>query len=76
MKDLRDALRHVIEEGCYSKTLIAAKVHLTPTKLSNILYKKRSLYADEMLNLCEALKMSPEELQNYSMELQTKGDDE
>ena len=66
MEDIRDCLKKIIKDGPYNQSAIARKAALTPDKLSAILNKSRRLEANEMINLCEALGITPDELMCYS----------
>jgi hypothetical protein len=62
MKDVRDGLKIVLDEGLYNKSLIAKQSGLTPSKLSEILYKHRKLDANEMFAICNAIHIQPGKL--------------
>lgn len=66
MCDVRENLRSIIVDGGYKQNVIARKAQLTAAKLSAILNKSRKLDVNEMIVLCEALGITPEQLLNYT----------
>lgn len=67
--DIRENLKVVIEDKCYTQAAIAKKANISPCKFSQILNKNRKLDANELFNICEAIEMSPVELKNYKPKL-------
>lgn len=60
--DVRDILAREIEEGCFKQAALACKAGLTEQKLSDIVNKRRKLDANEMFELCKAMRISPDYL--------------
>ena len=60
--DVRDALRKIINTGVYKQNEIARRANMQPNSLSAVLNKRRKLEANEMIDLCSALGIRPEEL--------------
>lgn len=66
MDDIRDCLRDVLDDMAVNKSKVARRVGLTPSKLSAILKKRRKLDANELINICAAIKITPEQLESYT----------
>lgn len=65
MNDIREKIKAIIEDKGYKKIVIAKKINLTPSKFSAILNKNRKIEANEFINLCRVLEMTPEQLISY-----------
>ena len=60
--DVRENIKVAMKECCFIQSAIATKANMSPVVLSSILNKKRKLEANELYDLCEAMKISPTEL--------------
>lgn len=65
MSDIRDNLRQIFEDRGLVQAKFAKRVEITPVQISGILNKKRRLEANELFCFCDALNMSPKEIQEY-----------
>ena len=65
MSDIRDNLRQIFEDRGLVQAKFAKRVEMTPVQISGILNKKRRLEANELFCFCDALNMSPIEIQEY-----------
>ena len=62
MTDARDSLAYTIRRLGFKQSVIAPKAGLTEQKLSDIVNKRRRLDANEMLSLCRAMGICPNDL--------------
>ena len=69
MKDVRDCLDPAIEKSGMKKNVIAERAGLTKQKLCDIIAKRRNLDSNEMMRICDAMGISPNELVGYGGEL-------
>lgn len=74
MFDIRDNLSLFINEYGYKKSVIARESNLTPSQFSNILNKKRNLHVSELFDICNMLKISPDELKDFKNDLKKEGE--
>ena len=65
MKDVRDCLDPAIEKSGMKKNVIAERAGLTKQKLCDIIAKRRNLDSNEMMRICDAMGISPNELVGY-----------
>lgn len=65
MSDIRDNLRQIFEDKGLVQAKFAKRLEMTPVQISGILNKKRRLEANELFCFCDALNMSPKEIQDY-----------
>ena len=65
-KDVRDALRLIIQDKGFNQAAIARKARMTPAVLSAVLRKIRRLDANEFFGLCDALGMGPDDIRTYN----------
>lgn len=66
MVDIRINLKEVIKDRGFRQAVIAKKAGMSPSKLSQVVNLDRKLEANEMFALCEAMKITPIELSEYS----------
>lgn len=62
MVDVRDSLRRIIEQSGMKQSVVASRSHLSPQQLCDITRKRRRLDANELMQLCTALNISPNDL--------------
>lgn len=62
MEDVRDRLNAEINISGLRRRIVAERAHLTPQQLSDITSKRRRLDANEMLDLCAAIGITPNDL--------------
>lgn len=65
MMDLRKALAAYISERGFSQSAIASKSGIAPNKLCSVLKLHRTLKADELFALCDAMGISVGEFREY-----------
>lgn len=65
MKDVRDCLDPAIKKSGMKKNVIAERAGLTKQKLCDIIAKRRNLDSNEMMRICDAMGISPNELVGY-----------
>ncbi len=75
MSDIRDNLRQIFEDKGLVQAKFAKRVEMTPVQISGILNKKRRLEANELFCFCDALNMSPMEIQEYPGGAKAAGDE-
>ena len=63
--DIRDNLREYIDDKAIKQAVIAPRVGLTASQLCAVLKKRRSLDANELFLLCDALGVLPDDLRAY-----------
>lgn len=63
--DIRENLNNFISDKAVKQCEIATRAGMTPSKLCAVLKKRRTLEANELFNLCDALGTTPDELRNY-----------
>lgn len=59
-KDVRDLVSSALKRDGYKQCAIAAKVGMTPQRLSDTLRKRRKLDANEFVSLCAAMNTTPD----------------
>lgn len=62
MFDVRDGLKVCIERSGMKKVAIAEKIGLTDQQLCDIINKRRKLDANELLNICFEISVTPNEV--------------
>lgn len=62
MYHMSDALRRYIEENGIKQSYLARQSGLSPDRLSLLLRDKRRLRADEMMEMCDVLRIQPGDL--------------
>ncbi len=65
MPDVRDQIASIIEDKAMKQSTIAARAGLTPDKLCATLKGRRRMDANELLRVCAAMDMTPEQVANY-----------
>lgn len=58
-------IERVIFEKGLKKQAVAARIGLTPQQFSDLLSERRALKSSDILPICEALDISPNELYGY-----------
>ena len=62
---MRDQIASIIEDKAMKQSTIAARAGLTPDKLCATLKGRRRMDANELLRVCAAMDMTPEQVANY-----------
>lgn len=62
MVDVRDSLRKIIEQSGMKQSVVASRSSLSPQQLCDITRKRRRLDANELMQLCTTLNISPNDL--------------
>lgn len=65
--DVRDCLRNAIEDLGYKQVFIAEKVGMNVQQVSDIVNKRRRLEANEMVDFCKAMNITPDKLLMYGV---------
>ena len=65
MSDVRNQIAAIIEDKALKQSVIAARAGLTPDKLCATLKGRRRMDANELLRVCAAMDMTPEQVANY-----------
>ncbi len=65
MTDVRINLKEILRDRGFRQSVIAGKAGMSPCKLSQIVNLDRKLEANEMFALCDAMKITPDELAKY-----------
>lgn len=60
--DVRECLRPAIDEKGYRYAHVAKEAGLTDQQLSDIMNKRRRLEANEFVEICNAIGMTPDEV--------------
>ncbi len=63
--DIRENLRNYIEDKSIFKTAVARKSGMAYLPFISMLNKNRRLEANELLNICDALGVSIDEIRKY-----------
>ena len=61
-------ISNAISEKALKKKAVAEKANLTDRQFSDILHKRRKITADEIVPICMALNLSPNELFGYGID--------
>lgn len=67
MIDVRDCLKPAIEDTGFKQVAVAEKANLSVQQLSDIVNKRRRLDANEMISICNAIGITPDELLTYGI---------
>lgn len=62
MFDVRDYIKPAIEKSGTLQRMVAEKSGLTQQQLSDVMAKRRRLDANEFINLCVAINLTPDEV--------------
>ena len=65
MQDVRNQIAAIIEDKALKQSVIAARAGLTPDKLCATLKGRRRMDANELLRVCAAMDMTPEQVASY-----------
>lgn len=68
MLDVRDCLKPAIDSVGMKYFYVAEKAGITGQKLSDIMAKRRRLEANELINICNVIKITPNDLLGYGIE--------
>lgn len=71
--DIRECLKPAIDKKGYKCGFVANEAGLTDQQLSDIMGKRRRLEANEFMEICRAIKMSPDEVMKCGNEADKKG---
>lgn len=72
MFDVRDCLKPAIERSRIKQFAIAEMMGLNDQQLSDIVNKRRKMEANELINFCKAIQISPNELLTFGVTDSTK----
>lgn len=67
MFDIRDCLRPAIKNAGMKHLAVAEKAGLTGQQLTDIIAKRRRLEANELINICQAIRTTPNDLLTYAL---------
>ncbi len=70
-EDVRDNIGHIIQDRAHKQSVIAQRAGLTPDQFCAVLKHRRRLDANEFLQVCAALDMTPEAVAGYQKEAHT-----
>ena len=73
MSDVRDYLDPAIKKSGIKKYIVAERAGLTQQQLCDIIAKRRKLDSNELMSICEAIGMSPNELVGYGIKAEEVG---
>jgi len=73
VKDVRDCLEPAIKSSGMKKLVVAERAGLTQQQLCDIVGKRRKLDSNELMSICEAIGMTPNELVGYSTKAKEVG---
>lgn len=62
MSDIRDCLKVAVADSGMKQIAIARKANISPSKLSDIVNKRRRMDVNEMVEICKAINITPESL--------------
>ncbi len=65
MPDVRNQIAAIIQDKALKQSAIAHRAGLTPDKLCATLKGRRKLDANELLRVCAAMGMTPEQVAAY-----------
>lgn len=63
--DVRKQIKMIIKDRALIQAEIARRSGMTPNTLYSILVLRRKLGANDLINICNALNMTVEEVTNY-----------
>lgn len=66
--DVRDCVKPAIEKTGLKQSVVAERMGLTQQQLCDVINKRRKLEANEFINLCAVLEISPNNLLAYAIE--------
>ena len=66
MPDIRDQISSIIQDRAHKQATIAQRAGLTPDQFCAVLKHRRKLDANELFRVCNALGMSPNEVEAYN----------
>lgn len=66
--DVRDCIKPAIEKTGLKQSAIAERMGLTQQQLCDVINKRRKLEANEFINLCDVLGITPNNLLAYAIE--------
>lgn len=62
MIDIRDYIEPAIDKSGMKKNAVADRVGLSAQQLSDIIAKRRRLDANEFVNICKSINMTPNDV--------------
>ncbi len=68
--DVRECLKNAIEDLGYKQVSVAEKIGMSEQQISDIVNKRRKLDANEMIDLCNAMNITPDKLLMYGIKSQ------
>lgn len=66
MPDIRNQIATIIQDRALKQCTIAHRAGLTPDQFCAVLKKRRKLDANELLRVCDAMGMTPNQVATYS----------
>ena len=73
MSDVRDCIDPAIKKSGIKKFIVAERAGLTQQQLCDIIGKRRKLDSNELMSICEAIGMTPNELVGYGTKAKEVG---
>lgn len=73
MLDIRDCLEPAIKSSGMKKLVVAERAGLTQQQLCDVIAKRRKLDSNELMSICDAIKMTPNELVGYGTKAKEVG---
>ena len=68
--DVRNYIGPAIENAGMKKQAVALRAGLNPQKLCDVIAKRRKLDANELVEICRAINITPNELLGFGVERQ------
>ena len=68
--DVRGGVKNAIEDLGYKQVSVAEKIGMSEQQISDIVNKRRKLDANEMIDLCNAMNITPDKLLMYGIKSQ------
>ncbi|WP_368234759.1 helix-turn-helix transcriptional regulator [Anaerotruncus rubiinfantis] len=62
IKDVRDCIKPAIEKCGMKQNIVAERSGLSSQQLCDVISKRRKLEANELINLCHTLRITPNDL--------------
>lgn len=62
MLDIRDVIQPAIEAKGYKQAVVAARCGMSDQQLTDVIKKRRRLEANEMIAICKAIDITPNDL--------------
>ena len=62
MIDIRDGLKVVIDRSGLKQMAVAKKANMTKQQLSDIVNKRRRMDANELVTICQAINVTPNDV--------------